>query len=327
MKERRRAKVAAETYSTQLGQLAAAIERGDAQRALELLARSAASDVRRTFEFRVGTSLKANCTALHVAARCNAGGGVVSRLLHVGGQELLAMADRDGKTARQLAADLGHDDVLSEIDRWAAQEAAWGQEATRNASLIAAARTNDLPALKALLAKGVNLYFQDAEGCSALHAAAQAGHTEAAALLLEQGGGRLAALTTKEGRTARDLAVCLQRNVFVAVPELTNSMDEVLGCQVGRVDEASRPSPDAAARTSMIALLDSEMARLEVAALQSQTDIAAADKHESTYLRKYDEEQAGGPTPSTLNSQPSTLFPQPTLCTTRSRQMTLNPSP
>jgi hypothetical protein len=78
-------------------------------------------------------------TPLHVAALCNAPGGVIIRLLAIGGQELLDMKSSDGKTARELAAAKSHTDVLAEIDRWVAQQAAWKQEEARNASLIAAA--------------------------------------------------------------------------------------------------------------------------------------------------------------------------------------------
>jgi DNA-binding beta-propeller fold protein YncE len=78
-------------------------------------------------------------TPLHVAALCPAHGGVVSRLLAIGGQELLDMKSSDGKTARELAAAKSHTDVVAEIDSWVAQQAAWKQEEARNASLIAAA--------------------------------------------------------------------------------------------------------------------------------------------------------------------------------------------
>jgi DNA-binding beta-propeller fold protein YncE len=80
-----------------------------------------------------------SCTALHVAALCNARGGVVIRLLAIGGQELLDMKSSDGKTARELAAAKSHTDVVAEIDRWVAEQAAWKQEEARNANLIAAA--------------------------------------------------------------------------------------------------------------------------------------------------------------------------------------------
>ena len=63
------------------------------------------------------SSSAAKGTALHLAAACNAGGGVVSRLLTFGGHELLNVKSSDGKTARELAAAHGHTAVVAEIDR------------------------------------------------------------------------------------------------------------------------------------------------------------------------------------------------------------------
>ena len=235
--------------------------------------------------------LRSTGMPLHVAALCNARGGVVSRLLAIGGQELLDMKDSNGKTARELAAAKSHTDVVAEIDRWVEQQAAWEQEGARNASLIAAARDNDATTIQTLLAKGANLYAQDAQGFSALHAAAQAGHTDVADLLLKQGGARLAWLTTKEGKTARDLAVCLLRETFFAKPELTDSMQEVLASHQARVDQASDSSKERA-RSSMIALLDSQMSKLDTAALRAQTALTASDVLEREYLLMYEQEQA-----------------------------------
>ena len=59
---------------------------------------------------------------LHLAALCNARGGVVSRLLAVGGQELLSMKSSAGQTARELATAVRHTDVVAEIDHWVAQK-------------------------------------------------------------------------------------------------------------------------------------------------------------------------------------------------------------
>ena len=78
------------------------------------------------------------------------------------------MKDGAGKTARERATAKGHKDVVAEIDRWLAQEAAWEQEAARNDSFLAAARGNDVPTLETLASKGVNLLLQDSEGYSAL---------------------------------------------------------------------------------------------------------------------------------------------------------------
>jgi hypothetical protein len=231
-------------------------------------------------------------TALHLAAHCNTGGGVVGRLLDVGGQELLDLKNGDdGQTARELAAAHGHTAVVAEIDSWVAQQAAWEEEGARNASLIAAARNDDVPTIQTLLAKGANLYAQDAQGFSALHAAAQAGHKDVADWLLTQGGVRLASLTTKEGKTARDLTVCQLRGALIAKPELTDTMQGVLAAHQASVDQVSDPSKERV-RSSMMALLDSQMARLDTAALQSQTALPASDEHESKYLLTYEQEQA-----------------------------------
>ena len=231
-------------------------------------------------------------TALHLAAHCNTGGGVVGRLLDVGGQELLDWKNGDdGQTARELAAAHGHTAVVAEIDSWVAQQAAWEEEGARNASLIAAARNDDVPTIQTLLAKGANLYAQDAQGFSALHAAAQAGHKDVADWLLTQGGVRLASLTTKEGKTARDLTVCQLRGALIAKPELTDTMQGVLAAHQASVNQVSDPSKERV-RSSMMALLDSQMARLDTAALQSQTALTASDEHESKYLLTYEQEQA-----------------------------------
>ena len=50
------------------------------------------------------------------------------------------------------------------IKSLAAQEAAWQDEANRNASLMQAARNQDLATVKALLDKKVNIFAQDAAG-------------------------------------------------------------------------------------------------------------------------------------------------------------------
>ncbi len=222
-------------------------------------------------------------TPLHLAALCNTGGGVVSRLLAVGCQELLDMKSSDGRTVRELAAAKRHTDVVAEIDRWVSQQEAWNQEGAHNASLIAAAHDNDVPTIQMLLAKGANLYAQDVQGFSALHAAAQAGHKDVADLLLKKGGMRLAALTTKEGKTARDLTVCQLRDALIAKPALLDS-------QQTRVDQASDTSKERA--RGMMAFLDSQMAKLDTEVLRSQTDLTASDVHESKYLLTYEQEQA-----------------------------------
>ena len=93
------------------------------------------------------------------------------------------------------------------IKSLAAQEAAWQDEANRNASLMQAARNQDLATVKALLDKKVNIYAQDAAGWTALHHAAKAGHANVALHLVDKGGQRLVAMTNKRRETAMDLAI------------------------------------------------------------------------------------------------------------------------
>ena len=146
-------------------------------------------------------------TVLHIAAHCNMGADVICRLLDLGGRELLDRPDSTGKTARQLASDQSHTAVVSEIDRWSSQQTAWEQASNRNSSFIQAAQANDHDTLKRLMTQHVDIFAQDADGCTALHRAAEAGHTDAAAFLVQKGGLRLAAMTDKRGKTARDFAV------------------------------------------------------------------------------------------------------------------------
>ena len=75
-----------------------------------------------------------NGTVLHLAAYCNTGGCVVSRLLAIGGQELLDKKTSAGQTARELAAAKSHTNVVAEIDRWA--EAKRGAEAEQARKLM-----------------------------------------------------------------------------------------------------------------------------------------------------------------------------------------------
>ena len=119
--------------------------------------------------------------------------------------------DGAGRTAREIAAASNHSAVVAEIDRWTQQRAAWEQEMqhkdARNASLIAAGRDGELSSLKTLLAMNADVYAKDSEGSTALHRAAEGGHGDVAALLLQEGGQRLAAMPNGRGQTARDVAV------------------------------------------------------------------------------------------------------------------------
>jgi hypothetical protein len=127
---------------------------------------------------------------------------------------------------------------VAEIDRWTQQRAAWEQEMqhkdARNASFIAAGRDGELSSLKTLLAMNADVYAKDSEGSTALHRAAEGGHEDVAALLLQEGGQRLAAMPNSGGLTARDVAV------------------KVGGVQGSRV----------------VGILDSVMCRLDTPALQ-----------------------------------------------------------
>ena len=106
-------------------------------------------------------------SALYFAVLHNTTGGVISRLLALGGRELLEQKYEGGQTARELATAKGHTDAVAEIDRWVAQQAAWEQAEARTSSFLAAARDNDLATLKTLVARDVNiLYVQDAAGAA-----------------------------------------------------------------------------------------------------------------------------------------------------------------
>ena len=111
----------------------------------------------------------------------------------------------------------------------------------------------------------LDIFAQDADGCTVLHRAAEAGHADTVSLLVQKGGLRLAAMTDKRGKTARDLAVFQQRKFFV---------------------ESTRCTPNAT-----VALLDSLMAKLDTPTVKKQTDLALDDDLERKYLIKYSEEQ------------------------------------
>ena len=135
-------------------------------------------------------------TILHIAARLNASAEVLCRLLDVGGPALLEAKDSSGKTARQLAVSQNSTIAVAEIDRWT------------EASFMQAAGNNDLSTIKRLLsANQVDIRTQDAEGCTALHHAAKAGHANVVLHLVDKGGQRLVAMTNKRRETAMDLAI------------------------------------------------------------------------------------------------------------------------
>ncbi|XP_024140610.1 diacylglycerol kinase iota isoform X2 [Oryzias melastigma] len=70
-------------------------------------------------------------------------------------------------------------------------------------ALLTAAVSGDLPTLSECVQRGVSLLVRDAEGCSALHIAAQNGHTDLVRYILQQGSKVLLDLTDREkGDTA-----------------------------------------------------------------------------------------------------------------------------
>ena len=191
-------------------------------------------------------------TILHIAARLNASAGVLCRLLDVGGRALLEAKDSSGQTARQLAVSQNSIIAVAEIDRWT------------EASFMQAAGNNDLSTIKRLLsANQVDIRTQDAEGCTALHHAAKAGHANVVLHLVDKGGQRLVVMTNKRRETAMDLAL----------------LQHVL------VPSASEPS-------AVVATLDSQMQQLQSSQIQSETDLKPTDRFERKYLAKYEQDQA-----------------------------------
>ena len=95
-------------------------------------------------------------TILHVAAEAGARGGMCRVLLdHC--SELEACESSGGVTARQIAEQRGHTEVVEELDAWAAERRRWeeGSDRDREKDLREAARTNDVTSLQRLLNLGV----------------------------------------------------------------------------------------------------------------------------------------------------------------------------
>ncbi|XP_078797952.1 diacylglycerol kinase iota isoform X9 [Oryzias latipes] len=69
---------------------------------------------------------------------------------------------------------------------------------TDEQALLTAAVSGDLPTLSECVQRGVSLLVRDAEGCSALHIAAQNGHTDLVRYILQQGSKVLLDLTDRE---------------------------------------------------------------------------------------------------------------------------------
>jgi hypothetical protein len=94
-------------------------------------------------------------TILHVAAEAGARGGMCRVLLdHC--SELEACESSGGVTARQIAEQRGHTEVVEELDAWAAERRRWeeGSDRDREKDLREAARTNDVTSLQRLLNLG-----------------------------------------------------------------------------------------------------------------------------------------------------------------------------
>ncbi|XP_078021377.1 diacylglycerol kinase iota isoform X3 [Epinephelus lanceolatus] len=74
-------------------------------------------------------------------------------------------------------------------------------------ALLTAASTGDLSMLSECVRRGVSLLVRDSGGCSALHIAAQNGHTELVSFILQQGSKVLLDLTDKEKYVGGDTAL------------------------------------------------------------------------------------------------------------------------
>ncbi|MED6265778.1 hypothetical protein CHARACLAT_028909, partial [Characodon lateralis] len=81
-------------------------------------------------------------------------------------------------------------------------------------ALLTAASTGDLLLLRNSVRRGVSLLVRDSGGCSALHLAAQNGHTDLVSFILQQGSKVLLDLTdTDKGETALHKAASQKRHV------------------------------------------------------------------------------------------------------------------
>ena len=86
--------------------------------------------------------------------------------------------------------------------------------------------------------------------------------------LLQQGSLWLAVLTTKEGQTARDLAVSQQKDALAAKMEWTRQNNTAVNKQRAELETAVRGSQELASQ--MIAVMDFEMRQLDTANLPEQ---------------------------------------------------------
>ena len=119
--------------------------------------------------------------------------------------------------------------------------------------LLAAARSGDTEAVRALLKRGANLEAQDKDGKTPLLWAAERGHTEIVRLLLAQGANREA--RDREGLTAYDLALLSSEGkheailnllprpprVRIAVDALWLPVNMIGSCFQSRADLAHEP--------------------------------------------------------------------------------------
>jgi hypothetical protein len=79
----------------------------------------------------------ATLSVFHLAVFQGISGGVVSRMLDIGGEKLLESKDREGRTALEIATSKKHKTIVEEINKWTAQQAAWeGKDARKNAGIV-----------------------------------------------------------------------------------------------------------------------------------------------------------------------------------------------
>lgn len=110
-------------------------------------------------------------------------------------QDEVFILDHEGPVVNQ-AASTGMPDLVVE-------PTAGTPLTSEEQALLTAASTGDLSMLSECVRRGISLLVRDSGGCSALHIAAQSGHTELVSYILQQGSKVLLDLTDREkGDTA-----------------------------------------------------------------------------------------------------------------------------
>ena len=101
-----------------------------------------------------GYSVCANCnieketgTVLHIAAHVGASTNVITRLLAIGGEELLDARGSSGKTARQIAMDRSHAAAVLEMDQWERAPTRLAYDAHAASNLIVGVEENLVPVM------------------------------------------------------------------------------------------------------------------------------------------------------------------------------------